>query len=275
MAETIDIEWVEIPSGEFLMGLSEQQIKQLREKLPPNRLLKEDFYHAVDFASETSQREIKLDTFYIARFPITVGQYDEFVATGHPYAYPYGSRIPKEDPYRYPEATVWHDADAFCHWVGGRLPTAAEWEKAARGADGRLYPWGNEWDKSRGNFSRDLTPPHAHDGKWPGYPFTPVDVYSGGVSPYGVWDMMGNAREWTLTFEYDPERKRDVPVVKGSCAKDGPLPLWFTHRVTRHRKGSLIPGESPPYTGFRPVMDKWQTQYWPGFRAEKDAKGAS
>ena len=255
------IEWIEIPAGEFLMGLSQQQVIALQRQLPPGQ----DFRHAVDLESETVQRVVYLDTFWIARNPITYGQYNEFVASGHPYADPEGLR--KQSNFIYypmnsPEPVIWHNAMAFCAWLGGRLPTAAEWEKAARGTDGRLYPWGNEWDLSHGNFSRYQEIPRSRS--W----LTDVDSFPGGVSPYGVWEMMGNVREWTLTFEYDSVSKQEVPVVKGSCAEDGPPPDWFTHRVTRHRKGSLIPIESPPYTGFRPVMDRWQRQHWPGFQSE-------
>jgi formylglycine-generating enzyme required for sulfatase activity len=268
----VKIDWVEIPAGEFLMGLSEEQVEQMRKQLPAEvkTRLRDGFYEAVDFASETSQRIVWLDTFYIARFPITIGQYHEFILSGHPYADPWGERYLatyEEEPRNHPSLAIWHNADAFCHWIGGRLPTSAEWEKAGRGADGRLYPWGDEWDPSRGNFSTEQEAPRIAGSK-----VTPVDTYPDGVSSYGVWDMMGNVREWTLAFEGDSQTRMEYPVVKGSCADDDERPLWFEHRVTRHRHGSLIPQLSPPYTGFRPVMDKWHRQYWPGFRVETEGK---
>jgi formylglycine-generating enzyme required for sulfatase activity len=87
----------------------------------------------------------------------------------------------------YPVVNVtWDSAFAYCAWVGGRLPSEAEWEKAGRGTDGRKYPWGNSFDETKAN---------AHTDQLHFY-LQPVDSYPNGVSPYGVFNMLGNAGEW-------------------------------------------------------------------------------
>jgi serine/threonine-protein kinase len=107
----------------------------------------------------------------------------------------------------------WNEARAFCAYVGGRLPTEEQWEKAARGNSGRDYPWGNDLDCSRANWGNfDNEGPCA--GKNPGRPVA-VGSYPQGASPYGVLDMAGNVWEWVADrYNRDPSRR----VVRGgSC----------------------------------------------------------
>jgi len=149
-------EMVYIPAGEFLMG---------EEKRP-----------------------VYVAAFYIDRYPVTNAEYKRFVdATGYPCpptwvhgTYPAG----KDD---HPVTQVnWDDATAYAKWAGKRLPSDEEWEKAARGTDGRIYPWGNEWDKERANTCETKS-----------FDTTPVGKFSPqGDSPYGVADMAGNVWEW-------------------------------------------------------------------------------
>lgn len=258
------IDWVEIPSGDFVMGLSIQQIEGLETQVP----MRASFHERVDLPTEQLQRIVHLDTYWIARTPVTYAQMTEFVATGHPYADP-GQRRKLPNFSNYPmdhaESVLWHTANAFCSWINARLPTAPEWEKAARGVDGRFYPWGDKWDASRGNFGQDNA-----KGTVIGTFSSAVGLYLESASPYGVLDMIGNNREWTLTFEYDPRTKMEVPVVKGTCAREEEAgPPWLVHRVTRHRAGSLVPEDAPPYTSFRPLLDKWQRQFWQGIDLEE------
>lgn len=141
---------------------------------------------------ERPAHEVNLRPFFIDRYEVTREQYRDFVgATGH--------RAPKNWLNgMYPRGTVhwpvtgvtWSDATAYASWAGKRLPTEEEWELAARGADGRLYPWGNQWrradDVAAGANASDTSAGHL------------IDVgASKGASPFGAYDMVGNAWEWT------------------------------------------------------------------------------
>jgi formylglycine-generating enzyme required for sulfatase activity len=152
---------VKVPSGEFLMGNKETERTPLEHR-------------------------VNVSEFLIDKTGVTWGQFKKFAeATGMP--------MPPHEPYwgvhdDHPAVFVtWEEARNYCAWVGGRLPTEAEREKAARGTDGRKYPWGNEEpDPQRGVFRRT----------W-GYKATdPVGSHPNGASPYGVQDLGGNVWEW-------------------------------------------------------------------------------
>lgn len=151
---------------------------------------------------EFPQHRVYLDPFEIDIHEVSNVDYLRFVLTT-------GADWPKfwrESPF--PDKTAlhpvinvsWNEADAYCRWAGKRLPTEAEWEKAARGEDGRIFPWGNEpagWMKSN----------IAHAGSKRGFKYPPLaDVmrYDKGVSPYGVYQMAGNVSEWVSDW-FDPE----------------------------------------------------------------------
>ena len=123
--------------------------------------------------------------FYIDRYPVTNAEYKKFVeATGHEHPAHWRRGTWPEGKANHPVVQItWESAYAYVQWAGKRLPTELEWEKAARGTDGRVWPWGNVFDPRKCNTSSEGT--------------TPVGLYSpGGDSPYGLWDMAGNVWEW-------------------------------------------------------------------------------
>ncbi len=142
---------------------------------------------------ERPSQRIYLDAFLIDKYEVTNQQYLAYVATtGHkePFnVYGDGSLFDVTDIDTLPVVQItWHDAADYCQWVGKRLPTEAEWEKAARGNDGRPYPWGDSAPSPKHvNFERDWVATRT---------LLPAGSLQDGASPYGVHDMSGNAREW-------------------------------------------------------------------------------
>jgi formylglycine-generating enzyme required for sulfatase activity len=164
---------------------------------------------------EEDERPVRtrvLPAFSIDRTEVTRGDYAACVAAHR--CKPLPALAAGDADERLPAANVtWKEAQAFCRFTGGRLPTEAEWEKAARGTDGREFPWGNEAGCDRGNWGN-------FDGEGPcatSNPGRPVAVgrYPSGASPYGVLDLGGNVWEW-VADRYDDDGGRRV-VRGGSC----------------------------------------------------------
>jgi len=140
------------------------------------------------FDDEMPQTEVEVAPFYIDQTEVTNKEYERFVqATGRsaPLTWP-GGKCPAGRE-RYPVTNVtWHDAAAYAEWVGKRLPTESEWELAARGIDGREYPWGSVFAKDHANTKESGRKAPMAVGSLPT-----------GASPYGCLDMVGNVSEWT------------------------------------------------------------------------------
>jgi formylglycine-generating enzyme required for sulfatase activity len=185
----------DVPASAFLMGSDPQQDQRA-------------------YADEQPQRRVTLGVFQIAKFPITVAEYAAFVqASGHAAPDEWDKQQPTLD---HPVRSVsWHDAVAYAAWlakVAGtswRLPTEAEWEKAARGTDGRIYPWGDAFDAAKCSMDES--------GKGM---TTAVGSYPGGASPCGAQDMAGNVLEWTSSlykpYPYDVTDGREHLATSGA-----------------------------------------------------------
>lgn len=160
-----------------------------------------EFQYSMVNGMEGRSERPSLSEFYIDKFEVSARQYSQFLQST-------GRRLPDDWPQQLALVTqgdrpvvnvTWDDAQTYCRHYGKRLPSDQEWEKAARGSEGRRYPWGSE----------EPTTEHAlfdmkNEMKWNGYEtLALVNSYEKGVSPYGVYNMLGNVWEWTSTKEKD------------------------------------------------------------------------
>lgn len=240
-------EWVPVPAGEFEMGAEGGAAE----------------------ADEGPKHKVHLDAYLIGKYEVTNKQYHMFVkATGH--RIPQNCCEPKYTIWKgdspldgtgdLPQMNIsWDDAAAFCKWVGGRLPTEAEWEKAAKGTDGRIYPWGNDSPMSgnRANFSFEPV------SVWEGLAsLAKKDQYEFGKSPYGAYEMAGNVWEWVSDW-YDEAYYKNSPAKNPQGPANGKTKVirggsWRnsadTIRVT-NRNGKHEPSDRRVYIGARCAKD--------------------
>jgi len=221
------------------------------------------------------ERIAHIEKFYIARFPVTEQQYYDFThgtaaaelvaALSEPEVLTLNVRGEERQVLgRHVAAVRSKVALELCQNLGARLPTEDEWEKAARGTDGRLYPWGNEWDEQRGFFYYDQQIPSAHPGRG-----RSVSGFPAGASPYGVEVMAGGLPELVtvqtarpvMTSRLEWNGHEILVDVRGVHAKESsPEFAWFDHI-------SALPGQGM-WVSLRPVLDKWPQHIWSGHRVE-------
>jgi formylglycine-generating enzyme required for sulfatase activity len=232
-----------IPAGEFLMGSDPKKDKDAED-------------------SEQPQHILYLPDYYLAKTPVTNAQYQAFMlATGYdPPEHWEGKSHPRGKGDHPVVRVSWHDAVAYCNWLAEvtgkpyRLPSEAEWEKGARGSDGHIWPWGDQWDAKRCNA--------LESGKGG---TTPVGAYPQGASPYGLLDMAGNVWEWTLSLHKGyPYRADDGREDLGAGDDVFRVPRGGSWGDLRHRLRSairdwLIPIYRSDFIGVRCAEDKVRT----------------
>ena len=184
------VEMAVVPAGDFLMGSDDPGLDP--DERPAARL--------------------HLEAFWIDRVEVTNARYAVCVEAGA-CSRPIGTAFGDATKGNHPVTIVsWTQATAYCRWLDKRLPTEAEWEKAARGGDGRRYPWGPYFEPDRLNAGYTAGT-------------TAVGSYTGGASPYGVLDMAGNVWEWTSSlyrpYPYDPRDGREDPEARGARVNRG------------------------------------------------------
>jgi formylglycine-generating enzyme required for sulfatase activity len=240
-----------VEAGEFVMGKDQVRLVE------PLATILRDLSYYESLEDQEPQRKIYLDAFYMDTYEVTASRYAKFLESS-------GRKNPQHwaevDLSRHGDRPVigvdWHDANAYCRWARKRLPSEAEWEKAARGTDGRSYPWGNQ-TPSR-SFARYYQ--GEEDEDWKGYGMlSPVGSYAFGRSPFGFYDMAGNVAEWVADY-YDKNYYKTGPaknpkgpktasqrVVRGG-SWDGPArPIYFRGYAKRERRRSDL--------GFRCALD--------------------
>ena len=234
-----------IPPGSFVMGSNDGEI------------------------NEKPAHKVYLLGFYMDKYEVTTSLYAKFLeTTGREKPFKWNEVNLREDGDRPVIGVSWYDAQAYCQWTEERLPTEAEWEKAARGTNAQTYPWGNEDPTDeRGNFD--------HGFHWHGYAtLTVVGSFELGKSPYGIYDLAGNVSEWTADW-YDPQYYKTSPARNpaGPAITDQsePFSLDFSRRKVV-RGGSWVSGPQGMRSSIRGDSAPTNRHGDVGFRCASDSK---
>ena len=249
-ATALPREMVAIPAGAFDFNVSGVEIEGfLWEGL--------DFqYPWENSARRSHHRHMAMNAFYMDRYPVTNAQFLQFIeATAyhpiddHNFLRDWSNGKPRAGWDNKPVTWVSiEDARAYANWAGKRLPREWEWQYAAQGSDGRLFPWGNDWSSAAVptfNTTRQLTEP------------ADVDAHPEGASPFGVMDLVANVWQWT--DEYIDEHTR-AAVLRGGCSYQPQTSHWYfpaAYQLDQHGKYLLMcPGrDRAGMLGFRCVRD--------------------
>ncbi len=245
---------IAIPAGPFLMGTPERELSALAQAYGGTR---------ESYREESPQHALALPAFAIGRTPVTNALYAEFTAaSGARAPIAWRGPLPPERLLAHPVTDVsWDEANEFCYWLNNlrlplgpdgsaarfRLPSEAEWERAARGTDGRTFPWGSTWKVDLAN-TRESGLAST----------TAVASYTAGASPDGCLDMAGNVWQWTASLDalypYAPADGREdmrAPgrrILRGGCYAN---PHGFARSACRFR---LLPKVRNEFLGFRLAM---------------------
>ncbi|MCF8720467.1 formylglycine-generating enzyme family protein [Nitrospina gracilis] len=236
-------EMVLVPAGEFIMGTDMTDPEKKHLKIGAVKPL---------FRDQQPSHTVHLDAFYIDKYEVTNREYKQFIESVQYHEFPAhwvnGMYMPDQGDLPVTNIT-WGEALAYAMWAGKSLPTEAQWEKAARGTDGRLYPWGNDYKKGISNIGLDG--PRK---------LMPVGSFPEDVSPFQAFDMAGNVMEWTLNWYLpypgsDFEFKKfgtDLKVLRGNGFQEGGHFFLDEYRYVFHRS-EVKPDDFFDNVGFRCV----------------------
>lgn len=203
---------------------------------------------AGEFLYGDDNQRLSLPAFYMDKYELTVSRYTSFLQASGRKQPEYWNQVSQVSAGDRPVIGAdWFDADIYCRHYEKRLPTEQEWEKAARGTDGRKYPWGNEEPGNRyANFGKKWANLNYYSER-----LTAVGSYEDGKSPYGIYDLAGNVWEWTST----DDDNNIVKVVRGGSWHEGADSHFSMVNLRSAKRNVVVPSFRGPSGGFRCVQD--------------------